>query len=56
MLDGGVYLATAENFCGEEYGWYRLTFTTTLLEKGLQRLETVLYGRPHAQITARHKL
>lgn len=44
MLDGGVYLATGENFCGEYYGWYRLTFTTTLLEKGLARLERVLYG------------
>lgn len=45
MLDGGVYLATGENFCGEGYGWYRLTFTTTLLEKGLARLERVLYER-----------
>jgi hypothetical protein len=44
MLDGGVYLATGEHFCGEYYGWYRLTFTTTLLEKGLARLESVLYG------------
>jgi len=44
MLDGGVYLATGEHFCGEHYGWYRLTFTTTLLEKGLARLESVLYG------------
>ena len=44
MLEGGVYLATGENFCGEEYGWYRLTFTTTRLEMGLARLERVLYG------------
>jgi len=50
MLDGGVYLATGEHFCGECYGWYRLTFTTTLLEKGLARLERVLYGPfPHPQ-------
>ena len=50
MLDGGVYLATGENFCGENYGWYRLTFTTTLLEMGLERLERVLYGpSPHTR-------
>jgi len=48
MIDGGVYLATGENFCGEDYGWYRLTFTTTLLEMGLARLERVLHGSfPH---------
>jgi hypothetical protein len=43
-------LATGENYCGEDYGWYRLTFTTTLLERGLARLEKVLYGlSSHAQ-------
>lgn len=46
MLDEGVYLATGENFCAEQHGWYRLTFTTTLLERGLARLERVLYGVP----------
>ena len=46
MLAGGVYLATGENFCGEYHGWYRLTFTTALLEQGLARLERVLYGPP----------
>jgi hypothetical protein len=55
MLNGGVYLATGENFCGEYYGWYRLTFTTTLLEKGLARLGRVLYGSSlHPQTNSQH--
>ena len=46
MFAGGVYMAIGENFCGEYYGWYRLTFTTALLEQSLARLERVLYGPP----------
>jgi hypothetical protein len=39
MLDGGVYLATAEAFKGEENGWYRITFTVEkdVLLLGLKR-------------------
>ena len=39
MLDGGVYVATAEAFKGEENGWYRITFTVEkdVLLLGLNR-------------------
>ena len=55
MINGGVYLATGENFCGEDYGWYRLTFTTNLLEMGLERLERVLYGSSPQPQTKAHE-
>jgi len=39
LLDGGVHLATSEQFHGEDYGWFRITFTveTKILELGLKR-------------------
>lgn len=39
LLDGGVHLATSEQFYGEEFGWFRITFTveTEVLELGLKR-------------------
>jgi len=39
LLDGGVHLATSEAFEGEEYGWFRITFTVEkdILELALQR-------------------
>jgi 1-aminocyclopropane-1-carboxylate synthase len=44
MLDGGVHLATSEAFYGEEYGWFRITFTVEekILQVGLKRLVEVL--------------
>jgi 1-aminocyclopropane-1-carboxylate synthase len=44
MLDGGVHLATSEAFYGEEYGWFRITFTVEekILVVGLKRLVQVL--------------
>jgi hypothetical protein len=39
LLDGGIHLATSEQFHGEEYGWFRITFTVDkeILELGLKR-------------------
>jgi hypothetical protein len=39
LLDGGVHLATSEAFRGEEYGWFRITFTVEqdVLELALTR-------------------
>ena len=39
LLDGGVHLATSEAFFGEDYGWFRITFTVEkdILELGLKR-------------------
>lgn len=39
LLDGGVHLATSEQFYGEEYGWFRITFAVekNILELGLKR-------------------
>ncbi|KAF3936585.1 hypothetical protein ABW19_dt0206426 [Dactylella cylindrospora] len=44
IVDGGVYIASAEMFFGEEHGWYRFSFSTNKeeLELGLGRLEKVL--------------
>jgi hypothetical protein len=46
MLDGGVYLATAEAFKGEENGWYRITFTVEkdVLLLGLKRFISLSPG------------
>ncbi|KAF8475714.1 pyridoxal phosphate-dependent transferase [Kalaharituber pfeilii] len=46
ILDGGLYLATTDGFLGEEWGWYRITFSypRPLLLKGLQRLLKVVKG------------
>jgi hypothetical protein len=46
MLDGGVYLATAEAFKGEENGWYRITFTVEkdVLLLGLNRFVSLSVG------------
>jgi 1-aminocyclopropane-1-carboxylate synthase len=40
LLDGGLHLTTSEAFYGEEYGWFRITFTVErgVLELALQRL------------------
>jgi DNA-binding transcriptional MocR family regulator len=39
LLDAGVHLATSEAFYGEDYGWFRITFTVEkdTLELGLKR-------------------
>ena len=39
LLDGGLHLATSEQFQGEEYGWMRITFAVEkeVLELGLKR-------------------
>jgi hypothetical protein len=39
LLDGGVHLATSEQFYGEEYGWFRITFAVEkdTLDVGLER-------------------
>jgi DNA-binding transcriptional MocR family regulator len=39
LLDAGVHLATSEAFYGEDYGWFRITFTVAkdTLELGLKR-------------------
>ena len=39
FLDAGVHFATSEQFHGEEYGWFRITFAveTELLKLGLKR-------------------
>ncbi|KAF3257232.1 hypothetical protein TWF192_001505 [Orbilia oligospora] len=44
MIDGGVYVGSAEMFFGEEHGWYRFSFSTPReeLELGLSRMEKVL--------------
>ncbi|KAK6538739.1 hypothetical protein TWF694_010313 [Orbilia ellipsospora] len=44
MVDGGVYVGTAEMFYGEEHGWYRFSFSTVReeMELGLKRMEKVL--------------
>jgi len=61
MLDGGVYLATAEAFKGEENGWYRVTFTVEkdVLLLGLNRWTpspTDAHYRLIEAITGRPKL
>ena len=35
MLDAGVHLATSEAFHGEEFGWFRITFTVDEMVLGL---------------------
>jgi len=35
ILDGGVHLATSEAFYGEEFGWFRITFTVDEMVLGL---------------------
>ena len=44
MLDAGVHLATSEAFHGEEFGWFRITFTVEekVLELALRRLVGVI--------------
>jgi 1-aminocyclopropane-1-carboxylate synthase len=39
LLDGGVHLATSEQFYGEDYGWFRITFSVEkdVLELGMKR-------------------
>ena len=39
LLDGGIHLATSEAFFGEDYGWFRITFSVEyeILELGLER-------------------
>ena len=39
LFDGGVHLATSEAFQGEEYGWFRISFSVDdkVLELGLMR-------------------
>lgn len=44
LLDAGVHLATSEAFYGEDYGWFRITFTVqkeTLL-LGLKRCNLII--------------
>jgi 1-aminocyclopropane-1-carboxylate synthase len=40
FLDGGVFIASSEAYFGEDYGWFRITFTVDkdTLELGLKRL------------------
>ena len=44
LLDGGVHLATSEAFYGEDYGWFRVTFTVEerVLAIALKRLANVI--------------
>jgi hypothetical protein len=39
LFEGGVHLATSEAFQGEEYGWFRISFSVdeNVLELGLKR-------------------
>jgi len=40
LLDAGIHLATSESFRGEDYGWFRITFTADkdTLAVGMQRM------------------
>lgn len=39
LLDSGIHLATSEQFYGEDYGWFRITFAVEkdILELGMKR-------------------
>jgi 1-aminocyclopropane-1-carboxylate synthase len=43
LLDNGIHLATSEQFYGEDYGWFRITFAVEkdVLELGMIRFEII---------------